>query len=90
MEITTLDPESINQETLPIVTLPDGTEKTIEIERISPERYSGEMEIEQEGIYKISVAPKDISEKYQDLNKSETIFMVEPPENEVRGPTANS
>lgn len=90
LEITTLDPESINQETLPIVTLPDGTEKTIEIERISPERYSGEMEIEQEGIYKISVAPKGISEKYQDLNKSETIFMVEPPENEVRGPTANA
>lgn len=90
LEIATLNPETINQETLPIVTLPDGTERTIEIERMSPERYSGEIEARQEGIYKISVAPKGVSEKYQDLNKSETIFMVEPSQNEVRGPTANA
>ncbi len=90
LEITTLNPESINEETLPIVTLPDGTEKTIEIEHISPERYSGEIPIQGDGIYKISVVPEGTSGKYQDLNKSETIFMVEPAENEVRGPTANA
>ena len=89
IEISTLAPESINKNSLPVITLPNGQEKRIELNNISPSRYSGEFKVEENGIYKISVVPEGESEKYRDLNKSETIFIVEPPENEVRGPTAN-
>jgi len=89
IEISTLAPQSINKNSLPVITLPNGQEKKIELKNISPSRYSGEFKVEENGIYKISVVPEGESEKYRDLNKSETIFIVEPPENEVRGPTEN-
>ena len=90
IEITTLTPENINKNSLPIVTLPNGQKQEIEVQSISTNRFSGEFKAQENGIYKISVVPDGESEQYQDLNKSETIFIVEPPENEVRGPTANS
>jgi len=88
-EITTLAPENINKNSLPIITLPNDQEQKIELESISQNRYSGEFKVQENGIYKISVVPDGESAQYRDLNKSETIFIVEPPENEVRGPTSN-
>ncbi len=70
--------------------MPDGAEQTIEIKEVSPYTYTEEFQVEEEGIYKISFVPGSTSEVFQDLNKSETIFMAEPPQSEVRGPTANS
>lgn len=89
IEISTLTPDSINENTLPTITLPSGEQKKIEIDNISPNKYSGEFKLEGNGIYRISVSTAGEAEKFTELNKSETILMVEPPENEVRGPTAN-
>jgi len=89
IEISTLSPENINKETLPSVDFPNGEERKIELEKTSPNRLSGEVKVGENGIHKISVTPSDESEQFKNLNRSETIFIVEPPENEVRGPTAN-
>ncbi len=89
LEITTLSPDDIDENVLPIVTLPDGTEKTIEIEKASSGKYTGEIEVEEQGLYEISFLPNVASESYKNLNKSETIFIVEPSKNEVKGPTKN-
>ena len=89
IEISTLSPENINNNTLPVAAFPNGEHMAVELEGISPNRYSGELKVAENGIYKISVVPHGESEQYRDLEKSETIFIVEPPENEVRGPTAN-
>lgn len=90
LEVRALTSEDIDQNTLPVVVMPDGAEQTIEIKEVSPDTYTEEFQVEEEGIYKISFVPGSTSEVFQDLNKSETIFMAEPPQSEVRGPTANS
>lgn len=90
IEITTLEPESISNVSSAIMTLPNGNQKEIELERLSQNRYTGEIKVEEQGIYRVSIVPEGESEKYTDLNKSETVFIVEPPEKEVRGPTENS
>ncbi len=90
LEIRALSAEDIDQNSLPVVVGPDGSEQTIQIEKVSPDVYTGEFSVDEEGVYKISFVPGGASEIYRDLNKSETIFMAEPPQNEVRGPTANS
>ena len=89
IEISTLAPESINKKSLPIVTTPNGQKQEIKLENISPNKYSGEFKVQENGIYRLSVVPDGEVEKYKDLNRSETIFIVGPPENEVRGPTEN-
>jgi len=89
IEITSLSPESIDKNSLPTVTFPDGRKQEIDIESVSDNRYRGEFQVEKGGIYKISIVPAGESEEYQNLTKSETIFIVEPPENEVRGATEN-
>ena len=89
LEITTLSKHNIDQNALPIITLPDGTEKTVEISKETKGKYSGEIEVVEQGLYKISFVPNVASEPYRNLNKSETIFFVEPSKNEVRGPTEN-
>jgi hypothetical protein len=89
IEITSLSPESIDKNSLPTVTFPDGRKQEIDIESVSDNRYQGGFQVEKGGIYKISIVPAGESEKYNNLTKSETIFIVEPPENEVKGPTEN-
>ena len=89
IEISTLAPESINKNSLPIITTPNGEKHEIELEGISLNRYSGEFKVQENGIYKVYIVPEGESEKYKDLNRSETIFIVGPPEDEVKGPTAN-
>lgn len=89
IEISSLAPDSLNKKSLPVITNPNGQQEEIELESISPNKYQGEFNLEGNGIYKVSVAPDDETDQYKDLNKSETIFIVGPPENEVRGPTAN-
>jgi len=90
VEITTLSAESIDKNSLPTVTFPNGQKQEIDIESFSDNRYRGEFKVEEGGIYKISIVPAGESEEYQNLTKSETIFIVELPENEIRGPTENS
>ncbi len=89
IEITTLTSESINKNRLPTVTLPDGRKQEIDIESVSDNRYRSEFKVEEDGIYRISIVPAGESGEYQNLTKSETIFIVEPPEYEVKGPTEN-
>jgi hypothetical protein len=89
IEITTLTPESINKESLPNLTFPDGKEQKIDIESVSDNRYRGEFKVEDDGIYRISIVPAGESGEYQNLTRTETIFIVEPPEKEVKGPTEN-
>ena len=64
-------------------------EEEIELEKTSPNRLSAKVGVGENGIHKISVNPDGGSNLYKELNSSETIFIVEPPENEIRGPTAN-
>ena len=89
VEITTLTPESLNKNSLPTVTFPDGQEQDIDIESVSDNRYRGEFEVKESGIYRISIVPAGESGQYQNLARTETIFIVEPPESEIKGPTEN-
>lgn len=89
IEVSTLEPENTSNVSRAIITLPNGEQKEIELERSSQNRYTGEFTVQELGIYKVSVIPDGEAEEYKDFNESETIFIVEPPEKEVRGPTAN-
>lgn len=90
IEISTLGDDLNNQKALPLLTYPNGMENEIELEKTSYNRLIGKVQVGGSGIHKISVNPGTDSSLYNDLNVSETIFIVEPPENEVRGPTANN
>ncbi len=89
IEISTLQEDLINRKSLPSLTYPNGEEDEIELEKISPNRVSAKVQVGENGIHKISVTPDGESGLYNDLNSGETIFIVEPPEKELRGPTTN-
>ncbi len=89
IEISTLEDDFINPNRLPSLIYPNGEEEEIELERTSPNRLRAEIEVGEDGIHKISINPGSESSLYNDLNSDEAIFIVEPPENEIRGPTAN-
>jgi len=90
MEVATLESGSIGDNSRLVITLPDGQEQEIELKNISDNRFGGEFEAGENGIYKASIVPEGESRKYTELNRSETKFIVEPAENEVKGPTANN
>jgi uncharacterized membrane protein len=89
IEISTLQEDLINRKSILSLTYPKGEENEIELEKISPNRVSAKVQVEENGIHKISITPDGESGLYNDLNSGETIFIVEPPEKELRGPTAN-
>jgi len=89
IEISTLQEDLINRKSILSLTYPNGEENEIELEKISPNRVSAKVQVEENGIHKISITPDGESGLYNDLNSGETIFIVEPPEKELRGPTAN-
>jgi len=89
IEISTLEEGFINTEGRYSLTYPNGEEEEIELEKTSPNRLSAKVGVGENGIHTISVNPDGESNLYKGLNSSEIIFIVEPPENEIRGPTAN-
>ncbi len=89
IEISTLEENLINPKSLPSLTYPNGEEGEIELERISPNRVSATAKVGENGIHKITVPLDGESSPHNDLNSGEAIFIVEPPEKELRGPTAN-
>jgi uncharacterized membrane protein len=89
IEISTLEEDFINPNGRHSLTYPNGEEEEIELERTSPNGLSAKVGVGEDGIHKISINPDRESSLYKELNSSEAIFIVEPPENEIRGPTAN-
>ncbi len=77
--------ESIKAE----LTLPDGSKAEIKPERDAGRQLVKEIEVTQPGVYKITARPDGESADHTDSDVSEASFIVEPPEDELRGPTSN-
>lgn len=85
IKITVLDEEEPAGEIRSSLTLPDGSSVEIKPEKISRERYSKRIEAPEFGTYKISLNSGTEPGDYTD--SSEILFLVAPPDREVRGPT---
>ncbi|MEM7008240.1 MAG: glutamine amidotransferase [Thermodesulfobacteriota bacterium] len=90
LDITSLSEDHIDENSSPVLVLPNGEKELIQIQRETEGSYIAEIVARVDGLHKISFVPKSSSEQFRELNKSETIFMVEPPSTEVVGPTANT
>ena len=90
VDIRILNRDDADQEIKSSVTSPNGKEVELKLEKISMDEISAEIPIEEYGIHKINVAAQEPSQIQTDSNKDETVFLVEPPENEIRGPTTDA
>jgi hypothetical protein len=90
VDIRILNRDDADQEIKSSVTSPSGKEVELKLEKISMDEISAEIPIEEYGIHKINVAAQEPSQIQTDSNKDETVFLVEPPENEIRGPTTDA
>ncbi len=71
------------------ITMPDGSVSGLKPERDSGERLSNTIELAVPGTYKITARPGGENAAYDDSDVSETSFIVEQPESELRGLTSN-
>ncbi len=88
IEVRGSEADITDKETMPVLTLPDGEEKEIKIEKTSENRYSGDTRVSEYGNYRVTVSEEDY-DLFTDSNINGISFTVEPAVNEVRGPTAN-
>lgn len=89
VEIRISNRESVEQKIKSSVNLPSSKEVELNLEKISAHEISSEIPTEEYGIYNVNVA-QEAPEIQTDSNKDETVFLVEPPENEIRGPTTDA
>jgi uncharacterized membrane protein len=71
------------------LTLPRETETAIKPERDASGKLVKVIEVTQPGVYKLTARPEAGSVDRTESDVSETSFIVEPPESELRGPTSN-
>lgn len=90
VDIRILNRDDANQEIKSSVTLPSGKQVELNLEKISADETTSGIPIEEYGIYEINVATQETPQIQTDSNKDETVFLVEPPENEIRGPTTDA
>jgi len=90
IKITVIDGEQTGEDLRPVIETPNGNTVEIEPEKTSDERYVSEVETAGFGRYKVEVNVEGNDTEYGDTESSGIEFMVAPPENEVRGPTADA
>lgn len=88
IEVRGSEADITDEHTKPVLTIPDGEEKEINIQKTSESRYSGETRVGEYGNYRVEVSEEDY-DLFTDSDINGISFTVEPAENEVRGPTAN-
>lgn len=79
----------LDEEPEAVVHYPGGKEESLELGRSSENALSGEITVDEYGDYRIEVGAAGDSSDAGSYATSEIEFTAEPPEREVRGPTAN-
>ncbi len=90
IEISISNPENTELEVRTSLKLPSGKEVELRPNKASSDEFNVEILTEEYGIYSVNAAAQDLSEIQMDSNKDESLFLVEPPENEIRGPTTRA
>jgi uncharacterized membrane protein len=68
---------------------PDGREVGLDVKSMSSDTLNFRPHIEENGIYKIKARIEGKDDSVEKDYVAETVFIVEPPENEIKGPTTN-
>jgi hypothetical protein len=68
---------------------PDGREVGLDVKSVSSDTLSFRPNIEENGIYTIKVRIEGKDNPVEKDQIAESVFIVEPPENEIKGPTTN-
>jgi len=89
VDIRISSPENGDKKIESSVTLPSGKEVTLNPEKTNTDELGSEIQTEEYGVYKVKVNAGEDAGINSDGNRDETLFLVEPPENEIRGPTTN-
>ncbi len=73
------------------VIYPDGVAKELNLEKASPDSFTTEIETDRYGVYKVRVETKGEESNLDiDAGSDETLFLVEPPINEIKSPTVDN
>jgi uncharacterized membrane protein len=73
-----------------VVTFPNFNQIELKVEKKSPDGFRSEIQAEEYGVYRVDVNYAEETGLKSESNQDETLFLVEPPENEVRGPTTDA
>jgi uncharacterized membrane protein len=88
VDVWTSTHENSGPEIESLLTLPSSTLVELNLEKTSDDRFSAEMKAEEYGVYRVKVhLGGEDSNVESDSNRDETVFLVEPPEKELKGPT---
>lgn len=68
---------------------PSGKEVVLSPERTSLDELNSEIQTEEYGIYRVGVNAVEEAGVESEGKRDETVFLIEPPQNELRGPTTN-
>jgi uncharacterized membrane protein len=68
---------------------PDGREVGLDVKSVSSDTLNYRPDIEENGIYSVKARIERSDNSVENDITSETVFIVEPPENEIKGPTTN-
>ncbi|HSE82943.1 MAG TPA: hypothetical protein VLB01_00175, partial [Thermodesulfobacteriota bacterium] len=77
------------------ILLPSGVQKGLSLEKKSANGFNSDIEADEYGAYKVEVAAKGeiaaegVTDPIEEEIGDETVFLVEPPSEEIRGPTIN-
>lgn len=86
------NPEESEEGVKSTLTLPNGTQRELQFEREDTENFASRLKAEEYGIYRVEVS-KGRKDGGLDISGGEygdeTVFLVEPPQEEIRGPNIN-